>query len=138
MSEETIRILNMVAEGKVSASEGEKLLDALKNDGKSGSLAEGGSPKKIPRFMYVKVLSENGDNVDVKVPVGLIRAGMKLTSLIPPQAVEQINKQMSEKGIAFDFNNLKNMEMEELIAYLGELEVNVNSKNGDNVKVWCE
>ncbi len=85
----------------------------------------------------MKVVSTAGDNVDVKVPLGLVRAGLKLTSLIPPQAMEEINKSMAEHGMSIDFSSLKPDTIEELIEALREMEVNVDSKNGDNVRVYC-
>jgi Asp-tRNA(Asn)/Glu-tRNA(Gln) amidotransferase B subunit len=140
MNEERKRILKMLADGKISASEAEELLDAL---GKTGgrqapetAAVQSKNPKNI-KYMYVKVLSAQQDNVDVRVPLGLIRAGMRFTSLIPPQAMEHINSSMKEKGMNFDLSNIKPEDIDELIKNLAEMEVNVNSKNGDIVKVFC-
>ena len=88
--------------------------------------------------MYVKVLSTKGDNVNVKIPLGLVRAGLKLTSLIPPQAMDQINKSMAEHGMSIDLANLRREDFtEEFIESLREMEVNVDAANGDNVRVYC-
>ncbi|MBD3321779.1 MAG: hypothetical protein GF350_11845 [Chitinivibrionales bacterium] len=139
MSEERKRILNMLAEGKISADEAGKLLDTI-SDGPvqppETSVAEPGT-KKTPSYMYVKVTSTDDDNVDVKVPLNLLRAGLRFTSLIPPKAMEHINTQMAEKGISFNLNNMKQEDVEELIQSLSDMEVNVNSKNGDKVRVYC-
>jgi hypothetical protein len=139
MNEERKRILKMLAEGKISAAEAEELLDATgKGSGQAqdGTGVERKSLKNI-KYIYVKVLSSQNDNVDVRVPLGLIRAGMRLTSLIPPQAMEHINSTMHEKGMKFDLNNLKPDDIEELIKNLADMEVNVKSKNGDTVRVYC-
>ncbi|MFU8890803.1 MAG: hypothetical protein ACNA76_03975 [Anaerosomatales bacterium] len=77
------------------------------------------------------------DKVDVKVPLAVLRAGLKLTSLIPPQAMDQISESMGEHGMSLDFNNLKPEDIEELIASLREMEINVHSENGENVRVFC-
>ncbi len=87
--------------------------------------------------MYVKVVSMKGDNVNVKIPLSLVRAGLKLTSLIPPQAMDQINKSMSEHGMSMDFSSMKAEDVEDLIAALREMEINVDSADGDNVRVYC-
>jgi Asp-tRNA(Asn)/Glu-tRNA(Gln) amidotransferase B subunit len=140
MNEERKRILKMLGEGKISAAEAEELLDALgKNSGPQAPEAAAVQAKnsKNIKYMYVKVLSAQQDNVDVRVPLGLIRAGMRFTSLIPPQAMEQINSSMKEKGMNFDLSNIKPEDIDELIKNLAEMEVNVNSKNGDIVKVFC-
>ena len=140
MSEERKRILKMLAEGKISPSEAEDLLDALdKTGGRRGDDDNGPALLKLKnvKYIYVKVLSAQDDNVDVRVPLGLIRAGMKLTTLIPAQAMDHINSAMREKGMSFDLNSIKPDDIEELLKNLADMEVNVKSKNGDTVSVYC-
>jgi hypothetical protein len=145
MSEDRSRILSMLAEGKISAEEAERLLDAL--DTRSEPAAASGEPaikgdpgpllNALPKYLYVKVSAENGDNVDVKIPIALVRSGLKLTSLIPPQAMDQINTSMSEHGMSIDFANLTPEDIDALVEALREMEVNVDSANGDKVRVYC-
>jgi hypothetical protein len=136
MNEERKRILAMLGEGKISASEAEELLDAM---GKSDGAQNAGSVSSLKniKYIYVKVISEQNDNVDIRVPLGLIRAGMRLTSLIPQQAMEQINNHMRDKGMNFDLGNIKPNDIEELIRNLADMEVNVKSRNGDTVRIYC-
>lgn len=143
MSEERKRILGMLAEGKITAEEAEMLLDSL------GAPAEptvpvtpaptewpqGPSATGTPKYMYVKVTGK--DLIDVKVPLAVLRAGLKLTALIPPQAMDQISESMGKHGMSIDFNNLKPEDVEELIASLREMEVNVQSADGDHIRVFC-
>lgn len=149
MSEDRSRILNMLAEGKITAEEAERLLDALDSradspaaTGAASGPAIKGDPtplvSALPKFLYVKVLGDKGENVDVKIPLALVRSGLKLTSLIPPQAMDQINSEMSEHGISIDFNNLKPEDIEELVDALREMEVNVVGDKGERVRVYCE
>jgi len=145
MGEDRSRILSMLAEGKITAEEAERLLDAL--DSRVGGGAESGGPRitgdpgplleALPKFLYVKVNSENGDTVDVKIPIALVRSGLKLTSLIPAQAMDQINDSMSEHGMSIDFSNLKPEDIDELVQALRETEISVDSANGDKVRVYC-
>jgi hypothetical protein len=145
MSEDRSRILNMLAEGKVTAEEAERLLDALEARAgastASGESAIKGDPEPLiaalPKYLYIKVIAVNGDNVDVKIPIALVRSGLKLTSLIPSKAMDQINDSMSEHGMSVDFSNLKPEDIDELVGTLREMEINVDAKNGDNVRVYC-
>ena len=144
MSEDRIRILNMLAEGKITAEEAERLLDAIGTHAGTATAAGPaitGDPgpliEALPKYLYVKVNAANGDNVDVKIPIALVRSGLKLTSLIPPQAMDQINDSMSEHGMSVDFNNLKPEDIDELVEALREMEVNVDATNGDKVRVYC-
>jgi hypothetical protein len=145
MSEERSRILSLLAAGKITVEEAERLLDAL--DARAGAATASaesaikGDPgplfEALPKYLYVKVLAANGDNVNVKIPIVLVRSGLKLTSLIPPLAMDKINDTMAEHGMSVDFNNFKPEDIDELIAGLRETEVNVDAKNGDTVRVYC-
>jgi len=148
MSEDRVRILNMLAEGKITAEEAERLLDALESR-TPNTAATGSAPSAIkgdptpllnalPKFLHVKVDGEEGEKVDVKVPLALVRSGLKLTSLIPPQAMDQINEQMAQSGMSIDFTNFKPEDIDELIEALREMEVNVDGKNGEKVRVYAE
>jgi hypothetical protein len=133
MSEERLRILNMVASGKITPDEAEKLLYALNEEhGESSSSA---MPKN-PKFIRVKV--SGNDNVDIRVPINILRTGIKLTALIPPQAMSHIEERMKEKGLNFDLSHIRKEDIDELIANLADMEIDVKSRNGDNVKVFCE
>jgi hypothetical protein len=149
MSEDRMRILNMLAEGRITAEEADRLLDALgKKAGAAAGAAAGpdepaikGDPgpliAALPKYLYVKVLAANGDNVDVKVPVALVRSGLKLTSLIPSDAMGQINDSMSEHGMSIDFSNLTPQDIDELVEALRETEITVDAENGDKVRVYA-
>jgi len=137
MSKERLRILTMLSRGKISPEEAESLLLAIeKPDG--DTQIETGSTRKFPKFLKVQVTSASDDNVDVRVPLSLIRAGIQLTNLIPPAAMEQISESLEKHGMSVDLTNLKKEDIEALIDGLSEMVVNVESKNGDKVHVYCE
>jgi len=144
MDKERKRILDMLVEGKITAGEAELLLDSIESrieeEPEAPKMASadwptGPSESGTPKFLYVKVTGK--DVVDVRVPLALLRAGLKLTSLIPPQAMDQINESMGEAGMSIDFNNLKPEDIDDIIESLREMEVNVASAEGDNVRVFC-
>ncbi|MBN2839773.1 MAG: hypothetical protein JXP37_02310 [Coriobacteriia bacterium] len=145
MNEDRKRILGMLAEGKITADEADLLLDSLDSGTDTATPAQapsassdwptGPSLSGTPKFMYVKVTGK--DTVDVKVPLALLRTGLKLTSLIPPQAMDQINESMGERGMSFDLNNIKPEDIEDIITSLREMEVNVHSGDGDDIRVFC-
>lgn len=147
MTENKKKILEMLAQNKISADEAYRLLDVIEG-GESGrentDKAETTSREKA-RYLRVTVLpdsqneqSANVDRVNVRVPMSLIRAGIKLTSLIPPEARDKVNGALREKGIDFDVRNLKPEDIEDLIESLSDLEVDVVSNKGEKVKVFVE
>jgi hypothetical protein len=149
MSEDRARILNMLAGGKITAEEAENLLDALDSNRPEKTAVAGsarsvfkGDPtpllEALPKFLHVKVDGDAGEKVDVKVPLALVRSGLKLTSLIPPQAMEQITSQMADKGMSIDFSNFKPEDIDELIEALREMEINIDGKDGEKVRVYAE
>lgn len=148
MTDNTKRILEMVAEKKISVGEAQRLLDLVDQEnparpsGQDTSAAEGAS-KRFPKYLRVVVEPANGNKLDsgaervnIRVPVALIRAGMKLTSLIPTGAVEKANEALKEKGIDMDLNKIKAADIEPLIDALTELEIDVDGK--EKVRVYME
>jgi hypothetical protein len=136
MSEERRQILEMLAEGKITGEEAERLLDKLDHQREQyGGEAPGeGGPSRMgkPKYLRVMVNSTNGDKVNVRVPMALIRTGLKLTTMLPPEASEKIK----EHGI--DLSQLSELQGDELIEALRELTVDVDSADGDTVRVYCE
>ena len=153
MGENQKKVLQMLAEGKISVDEASRLLSLVGGDGRAGE--SGGtsrSGKVNPKYLYVKVEPKEGHvgpsetvrhgphdtgKVNVRIPVSLIRAGMKLTSLMPPHVADDVNKAMREKGVGFDVRNLKDEDIEQLVTALGDTEVNVDSDEA-TVKIYAE
>ncbi len=138
MSEETRKILDMLHNGKISVDEAESLLDAL---------APGGSPAGEPagtaaNRKYIRIQvdpapgAQNTDRVNVRVPMKLIRAGLKLAAFLPADAQSQVTNALREKGINADLTKLTPADIEELMANLDELTVDVEGKQ--NVRIYTE
>ena len=146
MTDNQKRILEMLAEKKITVEEAEKLL-SLAGDGEgTGDRPHDVAPEGKRYYKYLRVVVEPGpetepgskpDRVNIRVPMSLIRAGMKLTSLIPPQAYNKMNEALTEKGIDFDLLHLKADDIEELIAALSDLEVDVQDGK-EKVRVYVE
>ena len=70
-----------------------------------------------------------GERVNIRIPMALIRAGMKLHALIPAEASAGINQAMRERGIDIDLRNLKTEDLEQLIDALTDLEIDVQAQD---------
>ena len=108
MTENQKKILEMLSQNKISTDDAYRLLNVIESEegGQEGDVKAEPDGKTKPKYMRVTVLpdpdSEHTDNVDrvnVRVPMSLIRAGIKLTSLIPSEAMEKVNDTLREKGI---------------------------------------
>ncbi len=135
MNENSRRVLEMLAAGKVSVDEAERLL-SLVDQGPETTTA--GQPPAPPRRRYLRVTidSDNDDHIDVRVPLALIKAGVKLHTLLPAQAATGINTALQDNGINVDIANLRTEDLEQLINALSEIEVNIDGD--DKVRVYCE
>jgi hypothetical protein len=76
--------------------------------------------------------SNDGDKVNVRVPINLIRTGIKLGAILPQGASERI------QASGIDLSDLTTLADEELVEALADLQVDVNSEDGDQVRIYCE
>ena len=133
MNEERRKILEMLSEGKITAEDAERLLDRIgagPTSGPKGTDKRGG-PSKI-KWLLVHVDGNDGDKVNVRVPISLIRTGIKLGAILPSGASEKI------QASGIDLNDLAKLADEELVEALADLQVDVNSEDGDVVQIYCE
>jgi pimeloyl-CoA synthetase len=143
MSEQKRQILQMLAEGKINTDEAERLLNAVETETTSTEATEQAEPEKDgkPRFLHIKVHSEPGshhkhENVDVKVPLVLLKAGMKLHSIMPEKAKSKINAHLAEKGVDFDLNHIDAEHIESIIQALTESAIDIEADQ-EKIKIYC-
>ena len=146
MSNERTRILDMLKQGKITIDEAEQLLDALGQGGNAEQVAQmtaaeaeapAGNGRKC-KFLRVSVKGSDKENVDIRVPMQLLRAGVKLGALIPPEARGKIDCALGKKGINLDLANLTPETVDELIEGISGLSVDVAGDDGETVKIFCE
>ena len=137
MNEERKKVLEMLAEGKISADEAERLLDALEKKAPETSpqtaLTE--SLDNLPKYLFVKVDAVDGDKVNIRVPLKLVKAGIKLQALLPQDAQDKINAKLNEKGL--NLEDFKAENFKDILDALTEFEINVDEKKGDRVRIYC-
>ncbi len=80
---------------------------------------------------------ESPAKVNVRVPIQLLRAGVKLTSIIPPRARDEVNRALAKEGIDVDIGKLTPERLEEVVEHLRDLQVDVDHENA-KVRVFCE
>jgi len=160
MNENRRQILEMLAAGKITADEAERLIAALEPDSTVSSPAytqtgprsngNGSQDSNVKAHAkYLRVLVEADESmtgmkgpttVNVRVPMKLLRAGVRLASLIPAQAHEQLDEALSRHGVPLTLSQIKPENLEELIDHLEDLTVDVDGNHGNatKVRVFCE
>jgi hypothetical protein len=148
MSQERKKVLEMLAEGKISAGDAERLLDKLASTeeerrdesdesppekGKVQVRAFGFSTARsgLPKFLRI-VVNDCDDKVNIRVPIALVKTGIGLAAMLPSEA----NEKLKQQGI--DLSSLSELAGDKLAEALRELEVNVDSCEGETVRIFCE
>jgi hypothetical protein len=156
MNENRRQILGMLAAGKITADEADRLIAALEPEpaaatgsftgniaGAKGWLDDKGPAVKT-HAKYLRVLVESTEKngpttVNVRVPMQLLRAGVRLASLIPQQAHDELDATLSKHGVPLTLSQIKPENLEELIDHLEDLSVDVDAKEEKaKVRVFCE
>jgi hypothetical protein len=145
MSAETKKILEMLAAGKISPDDAERLLDKLSGAAASAEPAnsqtaagpttgaQGNAPgAKRPRFLRIQVQRPGREDVDVRVPLGVARCGRHWAAFLPLRVADKL----SEYGI--DFGSLDAMNDREFQAAIDRMNVNIQGRNGKRVRVYAE
>lgn len=153
MNDDRRSILDLLAAGKVTADEAERLLAALdvkpgsapESSASAASRAQGADAPSKPRPKYLRVQVEADETdgsttVNVRVPIQLLRAGVRLAGLIPTQAHDQLDKAFNQHGVPLTLSQIKPENLEEIIDHLDDLTVDVDSKDEKKtrVRVFCE
>jgi hypothetical protein len=88
-SEERMKILKMIEEGKLSAEEGTKLLTALNDRRPPGPPRPPGMPGMpgAPRWLRIRVtdVRSGRSKASVQIPLALVDAGMKIGAHFAPE-----------------------------------------------------
>lgn len=120
--DDIIIVLKMVEQGKISALKAKEIIDTLNN-------TKAVAPKKYEdKFLKVKVLSYEGDKVNVQLPVKVIKEALKVTGKLPIstyiEGIEGINIDELMNALVACLNN----------EVIGEI-VDISSSKGDTVKI---
>lgn len=128
-TEERMRILMMIQEGKISAAEGARLIEALDElsepQPQKPPATSGTSSGKKPRYLRVLITDTDTGKarVNVRLPVSLINSGVRMGARFAPE--------------------IEGLNMEDLNAWLNSGEVGqivdlFDDEDGEHVEVFLE
>jgi hypothetical protein len=150
MSEQQKKVLQMLADGKINVDEAQRLLTLVDPHGEEESRPgnTGQKTRTLPRYLRViveprpGVARDSGEphahgKVNIRVPLGLIRAGMKFATLMPSETADHVDKALKEKGLSFDVKKFKEEDLQELISALEDSEINVDSDR-EVIRIYSE
>jgi len=122
-SDERLKVLEMLEQGKITAEEAATLLRALEGGERSRARATpiGGEH----RYLRIQVtdMASGAGKVNVTVPIGLVRAGLRIAERFAP-----------------DFGDLDLQEIADLIAEgaMGKIVEVVDAEDNERVEIYIE
>src|SRR5580692_8735164 len=137
MSEERKKVLEMLAAGKITADEAEKLLDKLSANGSNAAsgteqhaaAAAPGSAK--PKYLRIVVDQPGRDQVNMRVPLSFLGSAKSLLAVMP----KRVNERLAEYGI--NAGSFATINLDDLGPTMRELNVDVD-EGGKKVRIFCE
>ena len=135
MTEERRQVLEMLSQGKVTVQEAEQLLAAV---AQPAAADEG--PKAPPKYFRIQVHDaaregKKAENVNIRVPISVVRGGLRLGSLIPGLFAKK--KIQLDNGVELDLSKVTYSDLEAMIKDIGELSVDVDGGDAQ-VRIRCE
>ncbi len=122
-AEERMRILQMVQEGKISAEEGTKLLQALRQ----GEAQHAPPPSSVrsPRMLRVRItdMKSGRTKVNVNIPLSLVNVGIKLGARFAPNSAN------------IDYDGIMEAIHKGASGVIADVE---DHDSGEHVEVWVE
>jgi SHOCT-like domain len=134
MSLETRKVLDMLAEGKITAADADKLLEKLQASSGAADTAapHADSAAQTLRSLRIVVDEPGRKPVNIRMPLSFLRSGAALIGVLPRPVTEQLK----ERGI--DLGALGNASGDELLTALRNLHLDVDKGDGKTVHIFCE
>lgn len=138
MSEERKKVLEMLAAGKITAEEAEKLLDKLAasapnpaGDAQSSAPSPSAGPSN-PKYLRIVVDHPGREQVNMRVPLAFVGTGTRLLAVMP----QRVTERLAEFGI--DAQILSAANCGDFGQAIRELNVDIERGNGKKVRIYCE
>jgi hypothetical protein len=144
MSDDTRRILELLAQGKITVDEAQALMqavDARRGNASGAAVPEDREPSKL-RWVLINVHKtakegKHDKDVNIRVPIAVIKSGMRLGALIPGLAGDQVASRLREKGLDVDFSKLDAASIDTMLRALGDTNIEIESGRAQ-VRITCE
>ena len=172
MSDEQRRVLDLLAQGKITVEGADQLLRALGAPARSGESSGAGDARRddagptlhdkrswrgmfgfgavrVPptepngaRYLKIEVHKPAAEgreekNVNIRVPIALVRGGMRLGTIIGFYADDKVQQKLRERGFDLDLSKIDKADIDNLLNNLGEMTLNVD-KGKSQVRISCE
>lgn len=143
MSAETKKVLEMLAAGKISQEDAERLLDKLSGPGSASAeqpnapANAGAGPTKTSeaprlRFIRIQIDRPGKDDINMRVPLSNLRGGTHWMAFLPIRLADKLN----EYGL--DFGSLDRMNEQEFRKAMEQMNIDIQARSGKRVRIYAE
>ncbi len=170
MSEETRRVLDLLAQGKIQVDEADRLLAAIGSAqhesaptrAEAGAKGHAAGDAPSPKYLRITVTKNRGwsgndeepgrrawmwpghtagrnRDVTIRIPVALVRNGMRLGAMIPGVTGGGLHAHLRERGVDIDLSKIDSGTIDQLLSQFGEMNIDVSGRKGSaQVRITCE
>ena len=151
-TEDTRRILDMLSQGKITVDEADRLIKAMSTDRPADTaaaqkLSDSRQPVRWFRINIHKPARDEAHkpkDVSIRVPIAVVKGGMRLGAIIATFAGEKAAQRMKERGLDLDLatinGDLSRMNGTEFDTFMKSLEeMNIEIDDGKSqVRITAE
>jgi hypothetical protein len=150
-TDDTRRILDMLSQGKITVDEADRLIKATSADRPAEpATADAATDGKRVRWFRINIHKPAKDqmhtpkDVNIRVPVAVVKGGMRLGAIIATFAGEKAAQRMKERGLDLDLStingDLSRMNGAEFDTFLKSLDdMNIEIDDGKSrVRITAE
>lgn len=139
---ESRRILDLLAQGKITVDQADQLLRAIGGSAATSDTApvadqaqapgSGGEGRRSPKWLCMTIDKTPPDGrprqkVNIRVPMSLLRSGMKIAAVVPQMASDALIRRLRERGVDIsDLSRLDLAELDNVIRNLGEMTIDLD------------
>jgi hypothetical protein len=151
-TDDTRRILDMLQEGKITVDDAGRLINALTADRRPETAAGDTATDGRERVRWIRIniqkpandTGHKAKNVNIRVPIAIVRGGMRLGAIIGTFAGEKAARRMKAQGldidlakISSDLSQMNGPEFDEFLRSLNETNIEIDDGNA-TVRITAE
>jgi hypothetical protein len=146
MSDERRRVLELLAQGKITVDEADRLMRAV-DPRRNDTAAD--APPAPPRWVRIQVIKpakegRESEDVNIRVPIAVVKGGMRLGAIIATFAGGKAAQQMKDRGVDLDlskingdFSKMNGAEFDSFMKSLDDVNIEVDDGRSQ-VRITCE
>ncbi len=150
-TDDTRRILDMLSQGKISIDDADRLLKALSAERPAAAAAaDTATDVKSARWFRINIHKPAKDeahrakDVNIRVPIAVVKGGMRLGAIIGTFAGEKAARRMKARGLDIDLaainsdlSQMNGPEFDEFLRSLNDTNIEIDDGKAQ-VRITCE